>query len=239
MDLSIQTFPGAPTADYSWLAGDSAAFENAQSGTIDVSTLVSGTHYDATTKVIPSGLALAKVGDYFVPFVAADEVQTATITGTPTGGTFTLKVDGETTAAIAFDANAAAVQAALEALSNVNPGDVTVTGTNPAFTITFTGALGGVNQPTIVAAASLTGGTSPGVTIATSTAGGSSTAGANVLARFVAHPLALLRENGSLSTSVVFAGIVDATIIPSKLPVTSQRSIDENTPTTGKFGYIK
>lgn len=45
-----------------------------------------------------------------------------------TGGTFTLTIDGETTAAIDFDADAASVQAALEALSTVGSGGVTVTG---------------------------------------------------------------------------------------------------------------
>lgn len=51
-----------------------------------------------------------------------------TIGGSPTGGTFTLSFGGQTTAGIAFNATAAAVQAALEALSNLDPGDVTVTG---------------------------------------------------------------------------------------------------------------
>ena len=44
-------------------------------------------------------------------------------------GAFTLTVDGETTAAIAFNATAAAVQAALEALSNIKPGDVSAVAT--------------------------------------------------------------------------------------------------------------
>lgn len=53
------------------------------------------------------------------------EVSTITADATPaTDGTFTLTVDGATTAAIDHDAAAAAVQAALEALPNVSPGDV-------------------------------------------------------------------------------------------------------------------
>jgi hypothetical protein len=43
-----------------------------------------------------------------------------------TGGTYTLTWMGQTTAPIAYNANAATIQAALEALSNVAPGDVTV-----------------------------------------------------------------------------------------------------------------
>ena len=55
-----------------------------------------------------------------------DEVQT--ITSTLGSGTFTLTFDGQTTGAIDFDADAAAIQTALEALSNVSSGDVEVSG---------------------------------------------------------------------------------------------------------------
>lgn len=100
-----------------------------------------------------------------------NEVQTAVITGTPTGGSFTLTFNGETTAAIAYNANAAAVQSALLALSNLDTGDVVVTGTNPNFTITFGGNYASANPPQITATPSLTGGTSPSVTTATTTSG--------------------------------------------------------------------
>ncbi|MFB7428788.1 hypothetical protein ACFC0K_36510 [Streptomyces hydrogenans] len=50
------------------------------------------------------------------------------MTGAPTDGNFTITHSGQTTAAIAYNATAAAVQAALEALSNVNSGDIVVTG---------------------------------------------------------------------------------------------------------------
>jgi hypothetical protein len=101
------------------------------------------------------------------------EVQTVTITGDPTGGTFTLTYAGQTTAGIAFNANAAAVQAALEALSNLAPGDVTVGGgPGPAtpYTVTFRAALGNVVQMT-ASAAGLTGGTAPAVGVVTTTPG--------------------------------------------------------------------
>lgn len=238
MDLSIQTNPGAPTRDYGWLAGDGGAFETAQSCTLDVSEFTSGTHYPADTKVLPSGVALAKIGDVFVPWSGANEVQTVTITGIPTGGTFTLTFQGETTAAIAFNANAAAVQAALEALSNIEVGDVVVTGTNPAFTVTFGGELGGENVSQLTSTGSLTGGTAPAVAHATTTAGGSSVAGQEILAGFLAHPIELLRDNGTTSDTVLAAYIVDATIHPDRLPVAAQRTINRNTPTTGKFGFV-
>jgi hypothetical protein len=97
------------------------------------------------------------------------EVQTVTVTGGPTGGTFTLTFDGETTAPIDFDAVAADVQAALEGLPGVEVGEVTVTGTGP-YTVTFTAAQGDVPQMTANGAL-LTGGTAPGVTVTTATPG--------------------------------------------------------------------
>ncbi len=96
----------------------------------------------------------------------ANEVQTETVTAT--GGTRTLTFNGQATSALAYDANAATIQTALEALSNIEPGDVTVTGTGP-YTYTFGGAYAGVNVPAlVVGTGSLTGGSS---TVATSNAG--------------------------------------------------------------------
>lgn len=57
-----------------------------------------------------------------------DEVQTLSLPVTPTGGDFTLTYAGQTTAAIAWNAAASAVQSALEALSNIAVGDVICTG---------------------------------------------------------------------------------------------------------------
>src|SRR4051794_41771891 len=54
----------------------------------------------------------------------ANEHQTITVTGTPTGGTFTLTYGGATTANIAYNAAAAAGPAALEAPPNTGAGDV-------------------------------------------------------------------------------------------------------------------
>lgn len=106
------------------------------------------------------------------PVYSVSEVQTLVITGTPTGGTFTLTFDGQTTANIAYNAAAAAVQSALEALSNIAVGDVTCAGgplPGTAVTITFGGAYGGVDAALITATSSLTGGTTPAVTVTTTT----------------------------------------------------------------------
>lgn len=99
-----------------------------------------------------------------------NEVQTATITGAPTGGTWTITAYGETTSTLSRTASAAQVQAALEALQAFSPSDVTVGGTGP-WTITFTGQYAAQDVPLMTAAHTFTGGTSPNVAIATTTPG--------------------------------------------------------------------
>ncbi len=74
----------------------------------------------------------------------ANEVQTVTLANL-TSGTFRLAFDGQTTAPIAFGANAAAVDTALEALQSVDL--VTVTKSGSVYTITFTGAHANTNVP--------------------------------------------------------------------------------------------
>lgn len=108
-----------------------------------------------------------------------DEIQTVTITGSPTGGTFTLTYAGQTTAGIAYNASASTVQSALEALSNIVPGDITVTGSaGGPYTVLFDatasgGQFHGVNVAQMTTSgASLTGGTSPASAVTTATGGG-------------------------------------------------------------------
>src|ERR1700742_4508233 len=56
-----------------------------------------------------------------------DEQQTARLTNA-TGGTFTLTFDGQTTAPLPFNATAAQVDTALEALSNVGANNIQTSG---------------------------------------------------------------------------------------------------------------
>ncbi|KPI31341.1 hypothetical protein OV320_2557 [Actinobacteria bacterium OV320] len=110
-----------------------------------------------------------------VPAAGTDEVQTVTITGTPTGGTYTLTLSGQTTSAIAYNATASAVQSALEGLSNLAPGDVVCAGgphPGTPVTVTFGGDYDGEDVPQMTATGSFTGGTSPAVTVSTTTPGG-------------------------------------------------------------------
>ena len=88
------------------------------------------------------------------------ETQVLTRVHNATGGTFTLTFSGQTTGAIAYNASAGTVQTALEALSNIAPGDVTVSGdAGGPWTVEFGGAHANTNVSQItVDPASLTGG---------------------------------------------------------------------------------
>ncbi len=82
------------------------------------------------------------------------------VSGTPTGGSFVLSVDGSRTAEVPFSADAAAVELALNGLSGVTGVIADVGGASDALSVTF-------SAPVMFAVASsaLTGGTSPTVTV--------------------------------------------------------------------------
>src|SRR5262249_28420363 len=105
---------------------------------------------------------------------AGAAVQQGALTGGPTGGTFTPSFGGPTTAALAYNASAATVQAALQALSSIGSGNAFVAGgAGGPWTVRFGGALAGAYQPQLTASgAGLTGGTSPSVAVTTSQLGG-------------------------------------------------------------------
>lgn len=125
---------------------------------------------------ITSGGDSGKVGVYQGPMDAATE--SVSIAVDATGGTFTITFQGEATAAIAFNATAAAVKAALELLPGIALGDITVTGgpgssggaTPYVIAFTQTGHFARQDAPAITTGAgSLTGGA--GTAAVTTTAG--------------------------------------------------------------------
>lgn len=136
----------------------------------------------------------------------ATEVQTIGL-GAATAGSITITFQGQTTGAIAFNASAGTIQTALVALSNVDPGDITVTG-GPfpgVATLTFGGQYEGVNVTQITATPTgLTGGT---VTINTTTAGSSDLTIAGILRKDVDV------SNGDKQGNVVVAGRVKGALI--------------------------
>lgn len=108
-----------------------------------------------------------------------NEVNTLTADGTPaSAGTFTLTVNGVTSAAIQFDATPAIVQAALEAMSNIAPGDVVASGAagdlgdaGYVLTLTWGGTFAGQNVTITANQAGISAGND--FVLATSTQGGS------------------------------------------------------------------
>lgn len=108
--------------------------------------------------------------------VTAPEVQTVTVSGTPTGGWYVLQYtdpDGKVwaTQPIAYNASASSVQSALREIPDLAEVTVTATGTAPNYThsITFVGV--GGNPAQLTSINGLTGGTSPTISHATTTAG--------------------------------------------------------------------
>lgn len=186
------------TADRPWLAS-LVGTNDTNSILLDTSKFTEGVHYEKghalqPRNVIKSGIPLGKLtaSGLYAPYSGPrSEVQTVTITGSPTGGTYTLTWSGQTTAAIPYNATAAQVKAALEALSNINVGDVAVSGgphPGTAIVVTFGGQYLSDDVAQMTATGSLTGGSSPAVAIATTTAGGGASAsdGTEVLAGFLA-----------------------------------------------------
>jgi hypothetical protein len=86
--------------------------------------------------------------------VSFDELQQVVVNAT--AGTFTLSFEGQTTADIDHGASPAEVQAALEALSTIGSGNVSVSGgsagTSSRYRVTFTEDLGGADVETLTGA---------------------------------------------------------------------------------------
>lgn len=107
---------------------------------------------------------------------ATNEVQTLTVTGTPTGGDFRLQYKGYVTATIAHNASAANVASALiAAVPGLVTGDIVGGGgALPAtpVTLTFAQNLAATNvDPVTVVLPAFTGGTNPAASVATTTPG--------------------------------------------------------------------
>jgi len=128
--------------------------------------------------VIDGALGSGGYASAGVPVAGTDAIQTITIGGTPTGGTFTLTFEGFTTGAIAWSATNATlianIDAALELLPNVGTGGVTtavatMTAGIGTATVTFTGR--GKQPIALMTVTSSLTGTAPTVAVATTTPG--------------------------------------------------------------------
>ncbi|MFJ9420693.1 hypothetical protein [Streptomyces sp. NPDC101249] len=214
------------TADRPWLAS-LVGTNDTNSILLDVTKFTEGVHWERGTalqprNIIKSGIPLGKVTatGLFAPYSGPrSETQTVTVTGTPTGGTYTLTFSGQTTAAIPYNATAAQVKAALEALSNINPGDVVVTGgphPGTAVVVVFAGQYLGDDVPQMTASGSLTGGTSPAVAVATTAGGGVASAsdGTQILAGFLATETLFAPGSTKSSGALLWFGEVYAAKCP-------------------------
>lgn len=127
-----------------------------------------GSLYNASNVVV--GEAVGYIAPANTPLPADSSVlfdstnwigKTLTITGVPTGGTFTITVGNKVTSAIAYNATAATVQVALVALSTVGAGGAAVTGGPLPGTPLVITLLGTAVYLPMSVTASLTGGTAP------------------------------------------------------------------------------
>src|SRR5207245_741155 len=104
-----------------------------------------------------------------------------TISGSPTGGSFTITFAAQTSRAIPYNASAADFQLALDDMSTVGKGNsravLTTVGANPVWTVEFLGALAAQAITLFTHTDSLTGGASPAVAVATSQVGVAGTPG--------------------------------------------------------------
>lgn len=128
--------------------------------------------------------------------------ETQTITLTATGGTFTLRFRGQVTGNVAYNASAATVQTALEALSTIGAGNVSVTGSaGGPWAVEFIGDLAEQNVPLLLGnGANLTGGSNR---VRTTTTRPTST---------VANVVAALLNGFQESATPIHYGSVDAAI---------------------------
>lgn len=154
----IDTLLAAGSTNVSVAASFSAP--GTSSGDLVAIELLASTNMTVTTNLSGSGTA---------------DVQTVSITGTPTGGTFPLAFGGQVAAGIPYNATAAQVQTALQALSSIGSGNVTCTGgplPGTAVTCTFAGSKAtGLQSLMTTGSGALTGGTSPAVSVAHTTPG--------------------------------------------------------------------
>lgn len=201
--------------DQSWIA-DWDRTRPGKNGTLDGDLFPASVFVDG---VLPSGLVLGKRADspLLGPYngqQAQNEVQTVTLTGATTGD-FTLTFDGQTTAAIAYNALASAVQAALEALSNVSAGDVTAAGdAGGPYTVTFGGSLAQTDVATLTAdATGLGGGT---VAVTTTTVGGAlgNVAGLDTAFGHLFNQVRV-RPGSRIAVAVIWTGAVDVARLPA------------------------
>jgi hypothetical protein len=216
-DISVSTV-SYQTENRSWLLSSHGTDPGTTpSITLDVSAFTAGVHYP--NGYIPSGTPLGKItaSGLYGPYSVTDEVQTVTEGGSGLTS-FTLTYSGQTTASIAAAATAATVQAAIEALSNVGAGNVSVSGSaGGPYTVTFQGTLADTNVAQMTSTP--TGGTGT-VTVATTTAGGTEGTGGLETAAGLLFSSTKVPNTADTTKDVGAALVVHGFVKLSRLPFT-------------------
>lgn len=232
--------------DRSWL-GSAHGTEATESITLDVSAFTSGTHYP--NGYLLSGLPLGKItaSGLYGPYGASpSEVQTLTFDAT--GGVYTVGFDGSADSPsltyLNTTGDTAVILAALEGLSTINPGDVTVSRGTPAgnvtiFTVTFGGRYVGQNVPTINITETLTGGSATLAAAQGTAGGGSASNGTEVLVGHLFSSVPVHRDSaGAIDTATDVGGAIltHGKIRSANLPV----SVDAagQADVAGRIRYI-
>ncbi|CAB4142614.1 hypothetical protein UFOVP448_22 [uncultured Caudovirales phage] len=200
-----------------------ASVRNYSAGQSEIQTIV----FSQTTTVAPQ-----------------NEKQTIKINNNPTSGTFTLTYSGQTTSGIAYNASAATIQTALEALSNIAPGDVIVSGgpfPNRMITVEFAGTLAATNVDQLTSSAASLGSTTSNLTTATSIQGSTfttkpkwviNTTGIGTASTWnLAFKQTDIISNTSIIRSANFAQNANAATV--KTALTGELSYRREHPTTG------
>lgn len=107
--------------------------------------------------------------------MAQNEIQVLSLYGGPASGTAAITFDGQTTSGIAYNASAATIQSALEALSNIGAGNVACSGgpwPGSSVTCEFQSALAGTALPEMIIDPSGLSGGAITASIAETTKGG-------------------------------------------------------------------
>lgn len=176
------------------------------------------------TLAILTPMAMDKSTGFLEPWAPpVTEVTTITKTGTVSGGTYTITVDGVASAAIAYNASNATILAALTAMSNIGPEDVVLSGggaagvSTGALTLTWAGRFKGQNIAVTTGSGSLTGGGT--YDVAEATAGVDKLNGLGNIHSFVWPDAVTLDGTGEVLGNVLMSGTIHVSDIPLVSPV--------------------
>jgi len=145
-DLTVSLAYDAGSGDTSWTMPTMSVYK-AGAATAESLTSVASSSFIQTQVAQNSEIKV----DGYPSAAAVPEVQTLSVTGNPSGGHYHLTYNGQTTGEIAYTDGQVAIQAAIDALSNVESGDITVSALTNGIddgdvTFTFSDTLGDVSM---------------------------------------------------------------------------------------------